>query len=131
MDNIIDGSFAWDAVILNIAYSIGDFSGRTLALIKIFQTQKFLIIGNCLRIILIATTFLIAFLNGYFWNHPALIIINCLFVGLTGGLFGSAACNSIPGLLKTSREKELGGLALTVMINGGITFGSLISYIGF
>jgi hypothetical protein len=58
------------------------------------------------------------------------VIINVFLLGLTSGFIATSACNTIPGKLE-NHEKEFGGLAMSVMINGGIAIGSFISLLGF
>jgi len=120
----------WSIFILNVSECLGDFTGRSLARIKDSYSRQFLVTGTILRLLFIATTFMIALSDGEFWNNQALIIANVFLLGLTNGFFATAACRSIPGLLD-SNEKEYGGFVMSVMINAGIGSGSLISLLGF
>ena len=120
----------WSIFILNVSESVGDFTGRSLARIKDSYSRQFLVAGTILRMIFIATTFMIAMSDGEFWNNQALIIVNVFLLGLTNGFFATAACRTIPGLLD-GNEKEYGGFVMSVMINAGIGTGSLISLLGF
>ena len=89
-----------------------------------------MVAGTILRLVFVATTFMIALSDAVFWNNQAIIIANVLLLGLSNGFFATAACRTIPGLLD-SNEKEYGGFVMSLMINAGIGTGSLISLLGF
>jgi hypothetical protein len=120
----------WSIFIINISLGLGDFLGRTLAKLKETYSRRFMGIQLILRLTFVATTFLIALSDSPFWNHPAVVIANATLIGLTNGICGGGTCNTIPTRLKNN-EKEFGGFVISVMINGGITAGSLLSWAAF
>ena len=61
----------WSIFVLNVTECVGDFAGRSFARIKDSYSRQFLVAGTILRMIFIATTFMIAMSDGEFWNnHP-------------------------------------------------------------
>lgn len=120
----------WSIFIINISFAVIDFLGRTLGKIRSSYSRSFLGASTLVSMIFVATTFIIALSDEPFWNSGITIIVNCSLLGFTNGFFATAACNTIPGKLEI-HEKEFGGFVMTVMINGGIAIGSLISLLAF
>ncbi|CDW90668.1 equilibrative nucleoside transporter [Stylonychia lemnae] len=121
----------WSIFIYNLSYSVGDFSGRTLGRIKHSYPRPFFVIGTFCRLILIASTFIMAYYHdNVFWGNAGVIILNSFILGISGGFFGVCCGNSFPGKLEDN-EKEFGGFIISCMINIGIAIGSLISLVGF
>ena len=95
----------WSILFINLSYTLFDFVGRFLASFKNFYSRKFLAIGGSIRIMFVATSFLIALTNDKFWNYTATVIINCALLGLTNGFIANACCASIPARLDAN-ERE-------------------------
>jgi solute carrier family 29 (equilibrative nucleoside transporter), member 1/2/3 len=128
--DIIPSRIDWSIFYINITYGLSDLLGRTLAKYKSSYSRSFLVPAVLLRLIFVATTFTIALSDAEFWNQGAIVLVNVCLLGLTNGLFATASCNTIPGRLE-NHEKEFGGFVMSVMINGAIFVGSLISLVGF
>jgi hypothetical protein len=110
---------------------LGDFPGRTFARIRESYSRRFLLVGNCLRLIFIGSTFWLALAPpSKITDSIAVIVINTWLTAFTNGFFGVAACSTIPGKL-ANNEKELGGFIMSIMINSGIGLGSMVSLVGF
>ena len=124
-------SVEWNIFYYNLLYSLGDFSGRSLGRVRHSYARPFFITGIFCRLLLIATTFLIAYNHdNAFWGNAGIILLNSFLIGVTGGFFGVCCGNSFPEKLE-NQEKEFGGFIISCMINLGIAIGSLISLVGF
>lgn len=128
-------SISWDTFIMIFVFTLGDFLGRIvikyLKQTKFGYPRKFLIGGSALRLILVATTFVIAFNeDSQFWNASGTVVANSFLLGLTNGFMGAASIESFMPLLQ-NHEKEFAGFMISLLINGGITVGSLISLVCF
>ena len=129
--SIYPDSIPWSIFILNCAWSLGDFPGRSLARIRESYSRRFLLIGNFLRLFFVASTFYLALApHSGFTDSVAVIVINAWLAAFTNGFFCVAACSSIPCKLEDN-EKELGGLVMTVMITSAVGLGSMVSLVGF
>lgn len=120
----------WNIFMINLMYSLGEFIGRTLGRLRSQYNRPFMLIGSLLRVVFIATSFIIAFSSAPFWSNPTTIILNIFLIGLTGGFLGVAAGNTFPHRLE-NHEKEFGGFFYSLQINLGIGLGSLISLVAF
>ena len=109
---------------------LGDFTGRSLGRLRNTYPRKLLTLLLIARLLLIPTSFLMAFNDTGFWAITPIVMLNCLILGLSNGFVGVAACNSFPSRLE-NHEKEFGGTVLSLMINLGISIGSLISLLAF
>ena len=123
-------SFQWNIYMINLFFNTGNFLGRSLGRLKTHYSRAFLLSTCFCRLLIIASTFTIAFSSDPLLSHPATVLSNSLLVGLTGGWFSVASSISFHRRLK-NKEKEHGGFLITTMINGGIAFGSLVSLAGF
>ena len=121
----------WNIFIYNLSYSVGDFLGRTCGRIRHNYHRAVYALGSIIRLVLIATTFLIAFEHDNdFWSNSAVIVMNTFLIGFSNGFLCVAAGNSFPDRLEDD-EKEFGGFFISCLINLGIAIGSLISLVGF
>jgi hypothetical protein len=114
---------------INVSYSVGDFTGRSIGRLRNSYNRTFMTISISARLIFVASSFTIAFSAASFWNNSFVIMLNTFLIALTGGFLGVAGGNSVPGRLDM-HEKEFGGFVLGIMINIGIAMGSLISAVG-
>ncbi|CDW90989.1 equilibrative nucleoside transporter 1 [Stylonychia lemnae] len=127
----ISSNFVWNIFYYNASFNVGDYSGRFLAKLKKQYGRVFIIIGGLLRLIWIASTFIIAFNHqNIFWGNNAVIVINCYLLGMTHGFLG-ACCNQSFGGRLENHEKEHGGFMISVLQSLGVAFGSLISLVAF
>lgn len=130
--SLVQGRKDWSLFLVTMSFNLSDFFGRCLAqLIPRYATPA-LIAGALIRLALVGTTFAIALAgaDSTFWRSNATVLVNACLLGISKGFLATATCSSIPGKL-AGHEKEFGGLVMSVMINGGIFLGSLISLLGF
>ena len=125
--DLVAGKPDWSLFLLSSIMGITEFTGRSLSLLKNPYRRVTILTATGLRLVLIASTFLIAF---QVWDLDALAIINTALIGLTNGLLATGICSTIPGMLEP-HEREFSGFLMSVTINASITVGSLISLLGF
>ena len=51
----------WNFFMYNLFFSLGDFSGRTLGRIKHYYSRALYVIGGFARVLLVSSTFIIAY----------------------------------------------------------------------
>ena len=130
--NVVKDQPAWNFFLFTLAFSTGDFSGRFVCdKVTLRFSRPFLVFFLASRILVIVTTFIMAFNDtNSFWNYSGVILANSFLIGFTNGFLTVASGCSFPDKLEDD-EKEFGGFIISVMINFGIAMGSLLSLVAF